>query len=545
MQKIYAFCVHTIEYLCAGLFTVLAIASFLKTASVKNAYEIVIRLTWDNPLVNISFLILSLGIFLFVGKLLEQKKYGAQTLLILTCIWVFCASMLWAYFSKSGPASDCGSVYYAAKQFAINDFSALAYRDSYFSVYPFQLGLALFYELIFRIAGSDNFHILQGVNALCLVMIVISQYHITGLFFQKKKARIYGLLLTAFCIPLIMYGSYIYGEIPSFGFILFGSWMILSFWKTGKIRYGLLAIPSLVLSVMVRKNSLIFLIALIILAILLFIKKQKDLSSQKKLLFISHFLITILLCLLILPLVQQNYGKRSGTEINSGIPASTYLAMGLMEADAGPGHYSGYNFDTFTVAADYDADLASEIGWADYRVQLSYFLSHPGYGLSFMVEKFLDQWLNAGWAIFDSIYVSFGERLPIVESCFSGSLYPVLISYMSGYQFLLYFFVAIGCLSLLPVFQRKKGIASPPDVPTYDACQTTEQFSCLEPCHLLFLLTAFGGFLVYVAWEASGRYILPYAIFVLPNAAYGAALCVTKFERLIHAWGRKSNATRG
>ena len=179
MQKFYSFCVHAIEYLSAILFSVLAVAAFLKTAYVKNAYEIVIQLTWDNPILNLLFLAVFALLLWLLGEFFSHRKHGAQILLVLTCIWVFCASMLWTYFSKSGPASDCGSVYYAAKQFAKNDFSAISYRDSYFSVYPFQLGLAFFYELIFRLVRNDNFHILQGTNAICLVICTISQYHLS------------------------------------------------------------------------------------------------------------------------------------------------------------------------------------------------------------------------------------------------------------------------------------------------------------------------------------------------------------------------------
>ena len=558
MQKFYGFCVHAIEYLSAILFSVLAVAAFLKTAYVKNAYEIVIQLTWDNPILNLLFLAVFALLLWLLGEFFSHRKHGAQILLVLTCIWVFCASMLWTYFSKSGPASDCGSVYYAAKQFAKNDFSAISYRDSYFSVYPFQLGLAFFYELIFRLVRNDNFHILQGINAICLVICTISQYHLSRYFFKEKKVHIYGLLLTASCIPFIMYGSYIYGEIPSFAFLLSGSALLLSFWKTGKIRYGILSVLAITLSVMVRKNSLIFLIALTIISVLLLIKKHRELSSRAKLLFISQFLILVVLSTQILPMVQHMYANRTRTELNSGIPSSTYLAMGLMEADAGPGHYSGYNFDTFTVSADYDADLASEIGWTDYKHQVDLFLSHPGYALSFMTEKFLDQWLNAGWAIFDSIYVSFGERLPIIESCFSGSLYHVLIEYMSGYQLVLYFFTAIGCLALLPKFQRKRKNGMPSlgfdkcdlksgksnfDSGKYDVTSETSGLDTgliqNSPCHLLFLLTAFGGFLVYTAWEASGRYILPYAIFVLPNAAFGAHIFINQCKGLFLKWKKK------
>ena len=135
----------------------------------------------------------------------------------------------------------------------------------------------------------------------------------------------------------------------------------------------------------------------------------------------------------------------------------------------------------------------------------------------------MNQWLNVGWAIFDSIYVSFGERLPIIESCFSGKLYPVLVNYMSGYQMVLYGLVAFGLL--LPVFyhKNKQALSESHSVNAVSA----------HAFYYLFLLTAVGGALFYMIWESSGRYVLPYAIFVLPHAAYGMTLLSHTLDKLL------------
>lgn len=510
MQRFYTFCVRFIQITAFLLFAVLAVSSFFRTAYVENAYEIVIQLGWDNPLLNLLFLCCFLILLRGIGQLFLRMEHGTQILLVLTCLWVFGASLLWTYFSKSGPASDCGSVYYAAKRFAVNDFSAVSYRDSYFSIYPFQLGLAFFYELIFRFAHNDNYHILQGVNALCLVLCAVSQYHLCGRFFRKRAAQIYTLLLTASCLPFIMYGSYIYGEVPSFSFLLFGTWMLLVFLDgSGLIKAlsGILALLSLSASVLVRKNSLVFMIALGIILLLWLIQNHRDLPRRKLSLYLIYFILLFALSACSIPMVQALYAKRSGEKINPGIPSSTYLAMGLMEADAGPGHYNGYNFDTFTIDADYDAEMASRIGWEAYRERLSYFASHPVYSFHFFFRKFCMEWLNTGWSIFDSIYVSFGERLPVIESCFSGPLYGVLKDYMTNYQMVLYLLSA-ACTFIL--FHTKKD----DDVFLY-----------------LFPLTALGGALLFLAWEASGRYVLPYAVFMLPCAGYGMHLFTEQFIR--------------
>lgn len=570
MQKTYTACIRFLQISSLILFGILAAAAFFRTAYVENAYEIVIELGWDNPFLNLLFLCCFLLILTGIGNLFLRAERGHFILLVLTCLWVFGASLLWTYLSKSGPASDCGSVYYAAKRFAVNDFSAVSYRDSYFSVYPFQLGLAFFYELIFRFARSDNFHILQGVNALCLVVCTISQYHLCGRFFRERAAQVYTLLLTASCLPLIMYGSYIYGEVPSFAFLLFGTWMLLFFLegpvqiaretncppmdeipacraetasadtpaaapvkscppqnagsrtagtssrrsadrffplKARRALASVLALFSLPCSVLVRKNSLVFMIALGIILILWLIRNRTVFPLKKSSYYLAYFILLSALSISVIPMVQTLYARRSGQQINPGIPSSTYLAMGLMETEAGPGHYSGYNFETFTAEADYNAEAASLIGWDDYRERLSYFFTHPDYALQFLGRKFCVQWLNTGWSIFDSTYVAFGERLPVIESCFSGPLYRLLKDYMTNYQMTLYLLAALCCFALL----REK--------------KDTDVFVYLFP------LTAFGGALLFLAWEASGRYVLPYAIFMLPCAGYGMRRLTSRIIR--------------
>lgn len=528
MQRFYKFCLRFLQISSLILFGILAVSSFLGTALIENPYEYVIRLRFDNPLLNLLFLCCFFGIFTSLSALFSRLKKGPSLLLVLTCLWVFGASLLWIYFSKNGPVADGSSVYYAARQFAADDFSAVAYRDSYFSVYPFQYGLAFFYEMIFRLVRNDNFHILQAVNSVCLVLCVISQYHLCGRFFRQKKAQIFTLLFTAFCSPFMMYSSFVYGEIPSITCMLFGTWMLLLFLEgTGQIPApetetdskkqaenlspavralcGVLACLSIVCSVLIRKNSLIFIIALMITAALWLIHNKNKFSAKKLSLYAVYFVLLLTLSVSILPIVQNRYERRSGQTINPGVPSSTYLAMGLTETEVGPGFYSAYNFDTFTVDADYDTETAAKIGWEAYRERLSYFAGHPGYSLWFFCRKFCVEWIDTGWAVFPATYNSFGERRPLVESLFSGSLHEPFKNYINNYQMSLYLAAALCMFSL---FRRKKD---------------SDIFSYLFP------LTAFGGALFFLAWEANGRYILPYAIFMLPYAGYGAHLLTDHF----------------
>lgn len=519
MQRFYHFCIRFLQTTSFILFGLLAVVSFLWTASIENPYEYIIEIKPDNPLGNLLFLCCLFGIFFGIQSLFSHRKRGNGILLILTCLWVFGASFFWIYFSKNGPIADGASVYYAAKRFAVGDFSSISYRDSYFSVYPFQLGLAFFYEMVFRLVRNDNFHILQGINALCLVLCTISQYHLCGRFFREKRAQIYTLLFTGFCAPLLMYGAFVYGEIPSITCTLFGTWMLLlflegqgqffsetvkSFSPFFRALFGILAVISLSFGVLVRKNSLVFLMALGITVVLWLLHNKSRFSGRTFALYAAYFILLFSLSVEILPLVQNRYAARSGASINPGVPAISYLAMGLSETEVGPGFYSGYNFETFTNAADYDPKAAAEISLEDYRERVSYFVENPGYSLRFFCKKFCAEWIDTGWAVFPATYNSLGERPPFLESLFSGPLHAPFKGYINGYQMALYLASAAATLSL---FRRRKE----QDIFVY-----------------LFPLTAFGGALLFLIWETSGRYILPYAVFMLPYGGYGAQKLIEK-----------------
>lgn len=521
MQRFFNFCIRFLQISSLILFGILAVLSFFGTASIEEPYGYKIELLLDNPLVNLLFLCCFLGIFLGLETLFSRLKHGNQILLVLTCLWVFGASFFWIYFSKNGPIADGASVYYAAKQFAAGDYSSIAYRGSYFSVYPFQLGLAFFYEMIFRFAHSGNYHIIQGINALCLVLSVISQYHLCRRFFREMQAQIYTLLFTAFCAPLLMYGAFVYGEIPSITFALFGTWMLVLFLEgsgqffSERIRqfsplpraiFGILAVLSISFSVLVRKNSLVFIVALGITVFLWLLHNKSRLSCKKVLLYVAYLILLFSLSVGTMPLVKARFSARSGQQINAGVPAVSYLAMGLSETEVGPGFYSGYNFETFTEKADYDAKKAAEISLQDYKERLSYFAENPGYALRFFGKKFCAEWIDTGWAVFPATYNSLGTRPAFLESLFSGALHVPFKNYVNSYQMTLYLAAAVCTFSL---FRRRK---------------ETDVFVYLFP------LTAFGGALLFLIWETSGRYILPYAIFMLPYAGYGAWELIEKFR---------------
>ena len=505
MKKLQRFGIKTIDFLAVLLFGIFGIISLFGAVMTEDAYHIEQSFVWHNPLLSILWVVLLALVLVGLNVLFGRMGNGERVLLILSSLWIFGVVLLWAFLTKNGPNADGASVYYAAKKFARGDFSSLSYRDSYFSCYPFQLGLAFFYSIFLRLLRNDSFHILQVVNAFCMVICLLMQFELCKEFMRgqdqqkRRKVQRYCMLLLDVSAPFLIFGSFLYGEVPSFAFLLTATVLFIRMLRKNSIIATIFGFISLVLAVMVRLNTYIFLVALAIILILFFMVQGGKYSSRKKVLFFCYFLGVILASVRVVPAIEDAYGRRSYTEINDGVPTGCYLAMGIMDSEVGPGWYNGYNFETFTIDADYDSKKAQAIGMMKYRILSRELWQNPVQALGFYGRKVVYEWINCGWSVYSGTFISFGERHPLVDKLFEKGPYKAISRYMNTYQSLLYLLVAVGAFGL---WRRKE----------------EDGYSAFTR---IFLLTAFGGFLFYLAWEAGGRYVLPYAFFVLPNAAMG------------------------
>jgi hypothetical protein len=121
---------------------------------------------------------------------------------------------------------------------------------------------------------------------------------------------------------------------------------------------GFGSILFLTLSVMLRKNSLIPIIA--VLLVLLFEALRPGRNGKMRLGLLIMAVCLAVTSVGILPLIQKCYEKKAGNTLSSGVTAMSYLAMGMQEASRGCGWYNGFNIDTYDTAG-MDTALANEI----------------------------------------------------------------------------------------------------------------------------------------------------------------------------------------
>lgn len=368
----------------------------------------------------------------------------------------------------------------------------------YLAQYPYQLGLTLYMEIVTVLAGEYAQTALIVLNLLAMIVMSIIGARLTENLFGKQVSLYYALLLI-FLFPLYFYISFIYGECMSMMFSVLFVWQMTVYLKNQRVRNLIFMCFAAFVSVVFRANSMIVVIAAVIVFLLRFIKERKPM-----------LLLAALLCLVFVfagrGLIQAGYELRSGQDVPDGIPPTGWIAMGMQEGVRGNGWYSEYGVEIYENNG-YNTELANEEAMSYIRRRLAEFADNPGIAWQFYREKILSQWdepsyqallvLNAG--------VDHSDISQMKHEIMFGRYYDGILQFMNLFQSLLYAAALVSALYLI----LKRGEAS------------------AYLFHLIFI----GGFLFQMLWEAKSRYVLFYIVMMLPLCAMGISVICESLEQ--------------
>lgn len=551
MEKLYKISLYAVKFLTLLLAVLLFAGSFLTTCYADNMETQQVLFRLDNPLWNLLELA-GFGL-LFCGCLHFYDKFGRKFrrgLLIFTLGFIFCLGVLLILFGRTVPAADAMSVYNAALEWIQGNLDVIHPTVSYLSYYPQQIGLMAFLELFLRIwnltgISAPAWHFIKLIYVCLLCAAVLFQYLSLKYLWREHWEEISCCYLLLVCcnLPMIMYSSFVYGEIPSFAALSVGLYLLLRllsgitfpgrasdisckgmsvkpfaseassetilspklhctrsafFTGTGSILF-------LALSVMLRKNSLIPIIA--VLLVLLFESLRFGRSVRARLCLLGMAVCLAVTSVGILPLVQKCYEKKAGNTLSSGVTAMSYFAMGMQEASRGCGWYNGFNIDTYD-AAGMDSALANEISRQAVLERLAYFREHPGYAVDFYARKHLSQWADGTYASRQATLASYGGRSGFFQEVYDGSLSSAYIEWGNAWQNVLYLGTLVFCVSA--VHRKRKYTATAPQ-----GSDTASLYLYVG------LIAVLGGFLFHILWEANSRYIFLYSLLLMPYCAAG------------------------
>lgn len=595
---IYRLGLNIVMLLTLLLSMLLFAGSFLTTCYADNMETQQVLLRPDNPLWNLLELA-GFGL-LFCGCLYLYEKIGEKFrrgLLVFTLTFVFGLGILLILFGRTVPAADALSVYNAAAEWILGNTDIIHPTVSYLSYYPQQIGLMAFLELLLRIWNLTGlsvpaWHFIKLVYVCLLCGAIWFQYLSLQYLWPENYKKISCCYLVLVCcnLPMIMYSSFVYGEIPSFAALSVGCYLLLrllggvspggssrdnvspggsspdSSYRNNVSRNdapsvtaydyvprmlrqilftGFGSILFLTLSVMLRKNSLIPVIA--VLLVLLFEALRPGRNGKMRLGLLIMAVCLAVTSVGILPLVQKCYEKKAGNTLSSGVTAMSYLAMGMQEASRGCGWYNGFNIDTYDTAG-MDTAIANEISRLAIDERLTYFREHPGYTADFYLHKHLSQWADGTYASRQATLATYGGRSAFFKEVYEGSLSGGYIEWCNAWQNVLYLGVLVFCIGSLKNRRKSKVVGHMADQTAehtagctadqtagHTAGRTADQMADqlgadrhdadrhgVDQLYVYVgLIAVLGGFLFHTFWEANSRYIFSYSLLLMPYCGTG------------------------
>lgn len=585
---IYRLGLNIVMLLTLLLSMLLFAGSFLTTCYADNMETQQVLLRPDNPLWNLlelaGFGLLFCGCLYLYAKIGERFRRG---LLLFTLGFVFGLGVLLILFGRTVPAADALSVYNAAAEWILGNTDIIHPTASYLSYYPQQIGLMAFLELLLRIwnltgLSAPAWHFIKLVYVCLLCGAIWFQYLSLQYLWPENYKKISCCYLVLVCcnLPMIMYSSFVYGEIPSFAALSVGCYLLLRLLGSASldsasldssyrdnisrndapsvtthgpaphmlcriIFTGFGSILFLTLSVMLRKNSLVPVIA--VLLVLLFEALRPGRNGKMRLGLLIMAVCLAVTSVNVLPLTQKIYEKKTGNTLSSGVTAMSYLSMGMQEAPRGCGWYNGFNIDTYD-AAGMDTALANEISRLAINERLVYFREHPGYTADFYLHKHLSQWADGTYASRQATLATYGGRGAFFKEVYEGSLSGGYIEWCNAWQNILYLGVLVFCIDSLKKRRefRVAGHMADQTAGHTAGCTADHMADQLDADQLgadqlgadrhgadrhgadrlyvyVGLIAVLGGFLFHTFWEANSRYIFSYSLLLMPYC--GAGVC--------------------
>ncbi len=493
-----------------GLFFVIAL--YLFGISILQTADIILMETTayrpDTPLLHLCAAALTVCLFAWYGKKVTDKQARAVTVAA-ACLSCLAAALLVA-FARVQPRADQQYALDAAREICRGDFGSLR-RGGYLSIHPHQLGLTVVFQLLHLLGGTGaDQYLIQAVNAAAVAVCVISSTKIASLMFQRPAvtAATAALLL---CFPqLWLYATFLYGNLMGLALSLLAVWMALAFAQSRRARHAALAALFAALSVAVKQNNLITLIAICLFYLADaagWVSAQgpdpapRGTGPRPR----SRPLLALLACVcatfLLTAGIKICYETVSGEDLDQGAPSVMYVAMGLQDGEYAPGWWNGYIRDGFR-RSGYEPETAADSAKRSIHASLDAFAEDPAYAGRFFYEKTASMWINP---TFQAFWISTARRhsdirdTAFVESLFYGGLNAALTGWMNIMQSLTLLGAALYCAEVFARGGRKRDFLA----------------------ELLPAVAFIGGFAFHLVWEAKGQYAMPYFVLLFPYAARG------------------------
>lgn len=463
--------------------------------------DVVLDWFWLNILV-MAFVVW-LGVYIKKNK----QKFNAFKVIAtpqcMTILTILNTAVLawWVFATQFEPTIDQFYILDVAANMMKKDYSDWYPGFNFYMFdYPFQNGIVLFYYFISQIIGPKRYVILQLINIPFLLLGIFAVYRIcTRIWKDRGRQNSLVYIVMPLWIPFSLYVTFIYGTIVGFAFATLGIMFIYDYFEKRKWYYALFSGIFMGIGVVLKSNYTIFMIALVIMIVLDYIK------TQKKEDFIAiYFVVALFVVFTKGTNVLTEY--ITGVDTPDGIPKVAWIAMGITGNET-YGWWSGYTLFVFN-KNDYNYEAAKAEAIAKIAVRLKDFASNPLSMCKFYLMKIWTIWINP---LFQGITIQNDRPTAIQLNKFvvdllntSSLLHSSFRHIMDLVQSLIYtgaFFFSVS---------------------RWKKCTLYE---------LIFAILFIGGFLFELMWESKCQYTIFFFYLLIPYAIVGWNECVNWFVK--------------
>ncbi len=464
----------------------------------------------DNWLLNIIAVIAFVAILIlikkkavvsnFVNKLQDDVFFAKSKKTILWTITI--VGFLWVIITQYVPGSDQLDVLSSAYKYgtgAVDMVQAGGYLDKW----PHNIGITTIERILAFFVGDFNITFMQLLNALGIMLIYKKMVDTWDKLGGSRLSQICTLACGVIFYPLIMYASFVYGNIWHVTLALIAFDAELKFFEKQKYVYIVQCVLALGFSFLIKASAIIFLVALVIFAI---IKCATEKSNVVKTLVL---IIAMSIAVSVFSSVPKTIlSKTTGQEIrDDGI--WSFIAMALQEDGTAPGWYNGYCLNVYYDNGR-DAELAEKLAKEETFNRLNYLFSDKHHAYQFFSKKIASMWNEP---TYEAYWVNQVRTHRVVfpkwlDAFMSAKGYTAGARVFNIFQIL----ILTGTVFWLILEDKTKFV------------------------NKSFLLLCFvGGFTFNLMWETKSQYAITYFIMLFPYAFTGFEMLLDKGAKVVES----------
>ena len=472
-------------------------------ANVSNTWQEVVTF---NKIGFIESLLIAIIVFLtiIISKFINKISLKFNENKIKICVGVVLItyallSIMWIFYIDSYPIADSLRVYEAACE--LYDKEPISHQQ-YFELYPQNLTLAYVFSKIFIILHSKNIIILKIINIIANCFTILGLCKIQGILEKKYQANKSLLVILSFSyIPIMILVNFIYGDLISLPLTLFSVYYLMKYIDTNRILNIIISSMFMMMSITLRMNNLIFVIASIFYLILnLGLVREEKISTRG---YIKKILLIILFVTIsILPYIalKNILVKRYALDPTKSFPVIGFIAMGMEEGERANGWYKE---DTASIGFT-DIDNSQERYREIIYRRIDDFKDDFLYGVIFYIKKVASMWTDP---LQESIWQSLSFN---TDSDFLRNKTEEEREEYKKHDIFL-----INNQIIIKIYEKSVLIIIFGGT-TFFILKNRKNVSN----EIVFLLLCFiGGMMFHILWEAKSRYIISYILVLIPIAS--------------------------